>query len=109
MRILPEFLLIPLLLAILGGTLLIAGLAAIADAATWFARAGRRPTPTFASFFRGWPLVLWGASAALLPDLPVRAAATAMFVEHLALLVRLKATPEGRVLAGGADRAETSA
>ncbi len=99
MRAIPEFLLIPLLLLILGGSLLVAGMGVLSDLTTWISRWRRSAPPAFTGLFRSWPLVIWGASAALLPDLPVRLAAGAMFIEHVALLF-FSGRRQGRVVAG---------
>ena len=104
LREIPDSVQIPLLLFILGGSILVALLAAFSDLVTWISRARRSSPPAFTELFRGWPLVVWVLSAALLPDLQFRVAAGAMFFEHLVLRITLAQEQRGRVIAGEPPR-----
>lgn len=91
---------VPILLAILTLSALIAAGAVLSDALAWFARARRREAPGVSGLFRVWPLPMWALSAALLPDLAWRIAAGAMALEHAARLFAESSRRAGRVIAG---------
>ena len=88
----------PLLLLVLVATAGIAISAVLSDLAAWVSRARRTQPPALATLFHGWPLVLWIAAAALLPDLEWRVTSGVIAVEHGLLL--LVSRPDGRIIAG---------
>ena len=96
-------LLVPILLVAMSATTIGAALNLLADALGWLAFARKQETPALSRFFAGWPLVLWGPAALLLPDLSWRLLALAAFAEHAALLY-LRSRPRGTVVAAMSER-----